>query len=174
MNPEEEGRIQTELTVAHNDYEKGLNVHGFFKLHNHATGEDLVQETFMKTWAYLAKGGKIEIMKAFLYHVLNNLIIDEYRKGKHKTSSLDNLMEKGFKPKIDDYERLFKNLDSKEALLLIDDLPQIYQEVIQMKYIQELSTQEMSIITGHSKNSITVQAHRGLIKLRFLYNKKLR
>lgn len=33
---------------------------------------------------------------------------------------------------------------------------------------------EISIIAGHSKNSITVQAHRGLIKLRFLYNQKLR
>jgi len=66
----------------------------FFKLHDHALGEGLVQETFMKPVVYLVKKGKIDLMKAFLYHVLNNLIIDEYRK--HKTSSLDTMQEKGF------------------------------------------------------------------------------
>lgn len=42
------------------------------------------------------KGGKIDAMKAFLYHILNNLIVDEYRK--RKTVSLDLLLEKGFDP----------------------------------------------------------------------------
>ena len=81
MTPKEKKRLQGVLTIiAHNDYEKGLNARAFFKLSNHETGEDLVQHTFMKTWIYLVKGGKIEIMKAFLYHILNNLIVDEYRK----------------------------------------------------------------------------------------------
>ncbi|HUX35931.1 MAG TPA: hypothetical protein VMV71_02760 [Candidatus Paceibacterota bacterium] len=37
------------LTVAHHDYERGLNSYAFFKVHNHAIGEDLVQDAFMKT-----------------------------------------------------------------------------------------------------------------------------
>src|SRR3989344_3571626 len=100
MTPKQKVRQQAVLTLAHNDYEKGLNAHAFFKVHDHAMGEDLVQDTFMKTWAYLVKGGKIDVMKAFLYHVLNNLIIDEYRK--HKTTSLDALLVKGFEPSMGD------------------------------------------------------------------------
>lgn len=96
MTPKQKKEQDVVLTTAHHDYEKGLNVHAFFKTHNHATGEDLVQDTFIKTWSYLARGGKIDIMKAFLYHVLNNLIVDQYRK--HKTTSLDVLLEKGFEP----------------------------------------------------------------------------
>jgi len=46
------------LTAAHYNYEKGLNSHAFFKVSSHAVGEDLVQETFMKTWKYLIKGGE--------------------------------------------------------------------------------------------------------------------
>ena len=99
------------LTVAHQDFEKGLNSYAFFKVSNHAAGEDLVQETFLKTWAYLAKGGKIDTMKAFLYHVLNHLILDEYRK--HKTVSLDALISKGLDPSIDYSERLVNMLDGK-------------------------------------------------------------
>ena len=77
MTGKQELKIKIDLTAAHISFEKGLNVHAFFKTNNHATGEDLVQDTFKKTRIYLARGGKIDLMKAFLYHILNNLIIDE-------------------------------------------------------------------------------------------------
>ena len=93
MNSKTKAQHQALLTGAHNDYEKGLNLYAFFKVNNHGTGQDLVQETFMRTWSYLIKGGKIDVMKAFLYHVLNNLIVDEYRK--RKATSLDVLSRKG-------------------------------------------------------------------------------
>lgn len=168
MTPKQKTKQQDILTGAHHDYEKGLNVHAFFKVHNHAIGEDLVQDTFVKTWSYLVKGGKIDIMKAFLYHVLNNLIIDQYRK--HKTTSLDDLLEKGFEPSAGDSARLFNVLDGKTALILIQRLPKTYQKVMRMRYVQDLSLKEMSLITGQSKNTLAVQIHRGLAKLKVLYN----
>jgi len=168
MSPIEETKQQTILTVAHHDYEKKLKLYAFFKVHNSLTSEDLVQDTFIKTWKYLVRGGKIEVMKAFLYHVLNNLIVDEYRK--HKTVSLDVLMEKGFKPSIDNSERLLNCLDGKAALLLTQRLPDKYKKVMRMRYVQGLSLKEMSLITGQSKNSVAVQVHRGLEKLKLLYN----
>ncbi|MCX6702497.1 MAG: sigma-70 family RNA polymerase sigma factor [Candidatus Wolfebacteria bacterium] len=113
----------------------------------------------MKTWSYLVKGGKIDLMKAFLYHILNNLIVDEYRK--HKVISLDGLTEKGLEPiSNNDSKNLFNILDGKAALLLIQRLPKIYQKVMRMKYVQDLSLKEMSLITGQSKNAIAVQIHR--------------
>lgn len=158
---------ETVLSNAHHDYERALNRYAFFKIHDNALGEDLVQITFMKTWIYLMKGGKIDVMKAFLYHVLNNLIVDEYRK--HKTTSLDVLLEKGFEPKIDSAGRVTNILDGKAALLLIQRLPPTYQKVMRMRYVQELTLEEMALITGQSKNTIAVQAHRGLEKLKELY-----
>lgn len=158
------------LTKAHLDYEKKLNIHAFFKVQDHALGEDLVQDAFVKTWKYLVRGGKIEIMRAFLYHILNDLIIDEYRK--RKTSSLNALMEKGFEPKTSNPERLLNFLEGKALILLILQLPEKYQKIMRMRYVQELSINEMSLITGQSKNAITVQAHRGLEKLKLLYKFK--
>ena len=168
MEKEEKNKIESELTVAHHDFNKGLNARAFFKTGSRMIGEDLVQETFMKTWAYLIKGGKVEIMRAFLYHVLNNLIVDEYRK--RKTVSLDVMLEKGFEPGDDHTERLLNALDGKAALILIQRLPERYQKVMRMKYVQLLSLNEMSLITGQSRNSMAVQAHRGLEKLKLLYN----
>ncbi len=137
--------------------------------------EDLVQDTFMKTWVYLMKGGEIDTMKAFLYHILNNLIIDEYRKS--KTESLDALLEKGFEPKADTTEQLINMLDGENALTLISHLPPAYRKVMRMRYVQDLSLKEMAEITGQSRNTMAVQAHRGLEKLKILYenqnNKKM-
>lgn len=167
MTPEQNTKQRAILTAAHHDYKNGLNAHAFFKMHDHGIGEGLVQDTFMKTWSYLVKGGKIDLMKAFLYHVLNNLIVDEYRK--HKVISLDGLTEKGLEPVTNDSKSLFNILDGKAAFLLIQRLPKIYQKVMRMKYVQDLSLKEMSLITGQSKNAIAVQAHRGLKKLKLLY-----
>ena len=167
MTSKQEIKQQAILTEAHHNYGEKLNAHAFFKMHDHAIGEDLVQETFIKTWSYLVKGGKIELMKAFLYHVLNNLIVDEYRK--HKTVSLDVLIEKGYEPTAGHSGRLINILDGKAALLLIQYIPEKYQKVIRMRYVQNLSLKEMSLITGQTQNAIAVQVHRGLEKLKLLH-----
>ncbi len=156
------------LTVAHRDYNKSLNSYAFFKLNDSETGEDLVQDTFTKTWAYLVKGGNIIMMRAFLYHILNNLIIDEYRKKKKKTESLDTLLEKGFEPKDDQNDRLTNYLDGKEAVRRIIELPEKYKKVMYMRFAQCVSLQDISKATGQTKNAVAVQIHRGLHKLKVL------
>lgn len=169
MTPKQKIEREGILTSAHNDYEKRMNSYAFFKVNNQKTSQDLVQDTFMKTWIYLVKGGKIDLIKPFLYHILNHLIIDEYRK--RKTSSLDVLLEKGFEPGFDDSERVATTFDSKAAILLIQYLPEKYEKVMRMRYAQDLSLKEISLITGQSRNAVAVQAHRGLLKLKKIYNR---
>ncbi|PIR89307.1 MAG: hypothetical protein COU07_00190 [Candidatus Harrisonbacteria bacterium CG10_big_fil_rev_8_21_14_0_10_40_38] len=156
------------LTSAHQDYEKGMNSYANFKVHNNATGKDLVQDTFIKAWAYLVKWGKVDLMKSFLYHILNQLIIDEYRR--RKTSSLDVLREKGFEPSFDHTKSMVNTFDGKKAILLIQHLPEKYNKIMHMRYTQDLSIKEIALITGQSRNAVAVQAYRGLKKLRELYN----
>lgn len=160
------------MAEAYHDHAKGLNTHALFKVHNVDISNDLVSDTFMKTWSYLVRGGKIDIMRGFLYHVLKELIVDEYRKK--KTVSLDVLMEKGFDIGGASSDHLMDVFDGKEAARLIGRLPKKYQNVMRMRHLQELSLKEIALITGQSKNTVTVQAHRGLKKLRLLYASKLR
>jgi RNA polymerase sigma-70 factor (ECF subfamily) len=92
--------------------------------------------------------------------------VDEYRK--RKTTSLDALLEKGFEPSASYSGIPFNALDEKSTLLLIQRLPEKYQKVMRMRYLQDMSLKEMSLITGQSKNTIAVQVHRGLEKLKAL------
>jgi DNA-directed RNA polymerase specialized sigma24 family protein len=65
MTPELEKSLRAVLTSAHLDFEKKLNIHAFFKLNDHALGEDIVQDTFMKTWVYLVRGGEDRYNEVF-------------------------------------------------------------------------------------------------------------
>lgn len=158
---------ETILATAHFDHEKGLKSYAFYKTNNRIMCEDLVQDTFLKTWRYLVKGGKIGMIKSFLYHVLNGLIIDEYRK--RKNSSLDVLMETGFEPSFDEFEKNLDMLDGRSSIMLIHSLPTKYQNIMNMKYVKDLSLQEISLITGQTKNTVAVQVYRGLEKLKALH-----
>ena len=79
------------------------------------------------------------------------------------------LIDKGFEPGIDPSAQLINLLDGKAALLLIQHLPLAYRRVMRMRYVQDLSLAEMSLLTGKSKGSLAVQLHRGLAKLKLLY-----
>jgi len=123
-----------------------------------------------QTWRYLARGGKIDLMKAFLYHILNQLIIDEYRK--RKTTSLDTLIDQGYEPSVNYSEQIVNTLDGQAAISLIQYLPVKYRTVIQLRYVQDLSLKEIALLTGQSRNAVAVQTHRGLKKLKVLYHRK--
>ncbi len=111
-------------------------------------------------------GGKIDLMRAFLYHVMNRLIIDEYRK--HKTVSLDLLTENGLELEAVNSENIFNVVDGKALMLLIKKLPEKYRSVITMRFQEDLSFKEMSAVTHQSQNTMSVQVHRGLDKLKSL------
>ena len=154
------------LTNAHHDFSRGLSRYANIKIHPPSLSDDLVQTTFLKTWQYLQRGGRIDLMRAFLYHVLNRLIIDEYRKK--KVVSLDLLAEEGLELEAVNSENIFNVIDGRTLAALIEKLPEKYRSAITMRYTNDLSLKEMSVITHQSQNAMSVQVHRGLAKLRLL------
>jgi len=164
MKKQEEQFLQ-----AYEEHADALFRYGFFKVNDRELAMDLLQETYMKTWGYIAKGGKIDSIKSFLYRTLSNLVIDSYRK--HKTTSLDAMSEnEGFDPGFDDTEKIFDTMDGKKAVEMLSRLPESYKEVLYMKYVEDLSIEEIADITGDSKNAVTVRIHRGMEKLRTVFN----
>lgn len=161
--------IQNEVAVAHDNNQHNLLRRALYKTNDGEVSQDLVQTTFLKTLVYLQKGGKIDLMRSFLNHVLNDLIVDEYRSRKNKMVSLDILLENGFEPGSDEFERYINIFDGKGVVLLIPQLPKKYEVVIRLRYLRGLSLKEIAQITGQSENTVAVQSHRGLIKLRNLY-----
>lgn len=161
---------QQQFIQAYGEYSDDLFRYCFFKLSDREQAKDLVQEAFMRVWNYLERGSEVANIKAFLYKILANLIIDEYRKRK-PSDSLETLHESGFDPSFDDTDRWVDSIDGTQAIGLIREIPQPYGDAVFMRYVQELSLGEISQITGESENTIAVRIHRGLNKLRDLFYK---
>lgn len=148
--------------------------HAFLRLSNRERALELVQECFLKAWSY-AKGDEIREMRAFLYRILRNLIIDEYRKA--RVYSLDEMLEgddggeiesKLPRDAADAMESAMDRFDAKRALALLPRLPDMYREVITMRYIESLELREIAALTHETENVVSVRIHRGLKKLHAL------
>lgn len=133
---------------------------------------DLTQDTFINTWEYLVSGKEVENLKAFLYRVARNLIID-YRRKK-KSESLDLLQEKGFDIAEQENELKIREevFDIEVAIETINELSDKYREVILLRYVEDISVKEIANILKENENNISVRIHRGIEKLKKILDEK--
>ncbi len=159
--------IKQDFLKAYDENADSLFRYCFFKVHDREKSKDILQDTFTKTWSYISRGNEVSNMKAFLYKTLNNLIIDDYRKK--KGVSLDAMQEEGFDPHFEEPGSVEERIDGEKAILLLRELPEHYREAIFMRFVNNLELKEIASVTGESENTISVHIHRGLKKLKELY-----
>lgn len=170
MNPKKrsstEQVTEQEFLAAYDQYADAIFRHCYFRVFDRERGKDLMQETFMRAWQYLSKGEEVLNMRAFLYRIANNLIIDESRKKRE--ASLDKLQEEGFDPGIDDTDKMINHIEHSRVVHTMQQLDDHYRDVLVMRYMNGLSPAEIADATGESANTVSVRIYRGLKQLRSL------
>ena len=157
-----------QFTKSYDEFADAIFRHCCFRVSDQELAKDIAQETFLRTWDYLAGGGEIKNFKAFLYRVANNLIVDEYRKK--KLISLDVLQEKGMQIRHKGKEDIPARMEVQHILDVMENIDEKYREVVIMRYIDELSPKEIAAILDETENTVSVRIHRGLQKLREILN----
>lgn len=165
------GSQETRFLKAFEEYGDALFRHATLRISDREVAVDLVHDTFTKVWTYLKNGHEVENFRPFLYKVLNNLIIDQYRK--QKEHSLDAMMEgegvdEGTFEELSEsnVEALAATIDGKLAFAVLEDIPDVYREVIILRFVDELGPREISELIEESENVVSVRIHRGLKLLR--------
>lgn len=168
--PQEVG-TEERFLKAFDEYADMLFRHASFRIADRDRAIDLVHDSYTKVWTYIRRGHEIDAFKPFLYKVLNNLIIDEYRKKRE--ASLDQILEaegmdEGSFEELHDgsIEEITFSLDAKKAATHIVDLSPRYCEVLTLRFIDGLGPKEISELVEVSENVISVRIHRGLKLLR--------
>lgn len=159
--------IETEFMKAYDQYADALFRHCFFRVYHHELAKDLVQQTFMKVWQYLADGNRVENLRALLYTTATRLVIDEARK-RRPLESLESLSEQGFQPSANPRSDIEAHIDATSLISYLERLDENERTVIVMRYIDDLSPQEIASILAESPNTISVRLHRSVKKLRSL------
>lgn len=165
------GDHEERFLKAFDDYNDALFRHAVMRISNREKALDLVHDTYAKVWSYIRGGYEIDNFRPFLYKVLNNLIIDEYRK--RKEYSLDAMMEvegvdEGSFEELSEstVETLAATIDGRKAFELLEELPDQYREVIIYRFIDQLGPKEISELIEETENVVSVRIHRGLKLLR--------
>ena len=154
------------IEAAYAEYADAIFRHCYFRVLRRERGKELMQETFLRALEYVRKGEAVENMRAFLYRIANNLIIDEARK--RKEASLDAMQEEGFDPKGDDGRRFGNDLDNSAVLETLEKIPKDDRDLIVMRYIDELKPREIADILRLSPNVVSVRLHRAMKDLEHL------
>ena len=140
--------------------------HCYFRTFDREQGKDLMQETFLRAWEFIAKGGEVRHMRGFLFKIANNLIINNAKKK--KTVSLDALADVGFEPSHEGGAAMAKNVDEKAVLATMRTLPEEKRTILIMRYVEGLGPSEIAETLGLSANVVSVRLHRAVEHLRTL------
>ncbi|MEK7583580.1 MAG: RNA polymerase sigma factor [Patescibacteria group bacterium] len=141
----------------------------YFRVNSKEDAEDLAGQVFMKTWDYLAQGNQIENMRAFLYRSAHNVIVDFYKTSKKdREISIHGFGEDTID--IPDTSDLAGDVETKslvrDVIAKLEVLPDAYREIIVLRFINELSINEIAETTGMTENNVSVKLHRAMEKLK--------
>ncbi|NOS66814.1 MAG: RNA polymerase sigma factor [Candidatus Peribacteraceae bacterium] len=158
--------IQDIFDRSYADYADAIFRHCAFRLMNRERGKDLMQEAFLRLWVELGKGVEVLNMRAFLYRIANNLIIDDVRKKKEM--SLDELQETGWDKGEDKTQEMQSRVLFHDILATLKSMKPDDRELIVMRYIDGLTPADIAEVLSEAPNTVSVRLHRAVKELRSL------
>jgi len=142
----------------------------YYRVDKHIA-EDITEETFLKAWQNLSKykAGK-HPFSAWVFKIAHNLVCDYYRKNQTLTEIDENYADE----EKDTHPSHQLNLKLNEVKLrkAINKLPENYQQVILLKYINEEDNAVIAKVIGKSEGAVRTIQFRALEKLRNLLEEK--
>jgi len=122
--------------------------------------EDILQDVL---YELVIAPGPIERVTAWLFRVASNRIIDRFRKQKHETLSIDDLLPSPDAGSDGDYARSVLIGELESAL---DELPKEQRDVFIAHEIDGRSFKEISAATGVRVNTLLSRKHYAVLHLR--------
>lgn len=156
--------MKHDFVTVHDLYQNAILRYCMRNSHDTELGQDLSQETFYRFWLCLERNDTIEHVRAFLYRIALNLIVDHYRKKRE--TSLDQLRDAGFEPSVDLWHQTYSRLDAERPQRALRKMQEPYRQTLHQHLILGLHPREIAAITGESSNVISVRIFRGLKHLR--------
>ena len=146
-------------------HESELIRYGFYFVKNIEVARDMAQDSFLKLWQQDIEQIK-NYSKAWLFRVCRNRCLDYLKKEKPMVS----IVSIGSKQEMQVEDQTSKNLEAEQTKnhlhQQIAKLSDKYQEVIRLKFQNEMSYKQIAEVTGSSVSHVGVLLHEGIKSLR--------
>ncbi len=140
---------------------------------NEDIANDIFQETFVKAIMTIKQGRYTENGKfpAWISRIAHNLIIDYFRQEKSENLQSADLEDIDILNRKDLCEQTIEDIMISEQITsdvrsLIEELPELQKQVLNMRYYQNLSFKEIAEITGVSINTALGRMRYAILNLR--------
>jgi RNA polymerase sigma-70 factor (ECF subfamily) len=139
----------------------------YYRTGNHHDAEDLVSRTFYRALKhftrYVDRGAPFS---AYLYRIAHNIVANHHRdRSRRQVVPLNEMMLSALRreqPAV-----AFEEGDAQATLLeVIRRLPQDRQELLVLKFVDQLTNAEIARIMGRTEGAIKSLYHRTLVALR--------
>ena len=175
MSVIEENRTEEELKLLYADFQREAVPHmnAVFNFALRMTGDeddanDLVQETYLKAFRFFDKFEKGTNCKAWLFRILKNSYINDYRKAVKEPNKVDyedvqNFYENVKSDEIDSkhYEQdAFSNLLDDEITKVLSALPEDFRTAIILSDIEGFTYEEIADFVDIPVGTVRSRLHR--------------
>lgn len=139
----------------------------YARLGNRQDAEDATEQTFLQAWGALDRYRDQGVpIKAWLYRIASNVVIDMFRRRRIRLHSpleeADALADPSKQPpEAVETRELYGDLQRA-----IQSLPVDYQQVVGLRFSQDMSLAEIAQVMGRSQGSVKMLLHRAVVALR--------
>lgn len=140
--------------------------------------EDLVQETYLRAFRSLHQFSEGTNLRAWLFRILTNTYINEYRKRQRRPTNTslddieefylyDHLVDSGVQPTEERPEDLvLERLTTEDVARAIDELPDEFRQVVMLADVEGFAYREIADIAGIPVGTVMSRLFRARRRLR--------
>jgi RNA polymerase sigma-70 factor (ECF subfamily) len=137
----------------------------YLKVSSKEDAEDLTHQIFMNAWEHMS-GYRHQgfPFSSWLYRIARNAVIDHYRTRKDKVSLEDadpEIFALGESIQADAHQ----SLELEKVRRAISKLSTLHQDVIIMRFVEELAIREVAAALKKSEGAIKLLQHRAITEL---------
>ena len=143
-------------------YEVRLKRYALRLVHDEHTMEDVVQNTFIKTYKNINSFDTKRKFSSWIYRITHNEAMDQLRKHKNELHGFDRAIFDNMTDTTVGVEEKLEIEDIKVMVReLVDQLPLLYKEPIALFFLEEKSYEEISDILRTPINTVGTRISRG-------------
>lgn len=163
---------RSKLEEIYRTYRRELYITAYAMVKKHEVAEDMVQSALLKVNDYLDKINEIKCQKtkAYMITIVKNLCRDYF-----KEDQVGGVVMKDVQPIEAHFdlqdgtnlieEHVIRDEDAQEMALLLEEINPAYCEMIQLRYYDQLTIDEISQVLNITKNNVSVRLKRALMAL---------